>query len=281
MPSLPFAKGHGAHNDFIVLPDPAARLSLSPADVSRLCHRRTGIGADGLLRAVRCAALPEAAPLTRQAEWYMDYYNADGSQGTMCGNGIRVLARYLTLQGLCPPGPTPIATRAGVHTVHVPRDDAPLTVDMGRPHLPGTPDVTVNIPSLQRSWPAIHVDMGNPHAVTFVTAPTEAGPLNTPPRVTPTTAYPTGVTVGFAQLLSPSHLFLRVHERGVGETKACGTGACAAVAALRHVNGWTGKGSYVVDVPGGRLGVRVEGDGRMMLEGPAVIVARGEISLAS
>ena len=275
----PFAKGHGAGNDFIVLPDPDGRLVLPADDVMRLCDRRTGIGADGILRAVRSTAHPEAAGMASDAEWFMDYRNADGTLGQMCGNGIRVLARYLVDTGHCPPGTLAPATRAGLRTVHVPCRsadfDGPVTVDMGRPRLPGPADITVTAGT--HSWPAVHVDMGNPHAVAFVDDLTRPGDLRSPPVVTPAGAYPLGVTVEFVVRRGPCDLALRVHERGVGETRACGTGACAAVAATLHTAAATGI--HTVDMSGGRLEIAVLADGCMELTGPAAVVAHGTVRL--
>ncbi|MER6561920.1 diaminopimelate epimerase [Streptomyces sp. NPDC001027] len=278
-----FAKGHGAHNDFIVLNDPGGWIRLTSADVVRLCRRRTGIGADGLLRAVRCTNHPEATAMADEAEWFMDYYNADGSQGAMCGNGIRVLARHLADTGQIPTGATAIATRAGVRTVHIPAgpdQDRDITVDMGHPRLSGDSGITVSAGGHQ--WPAVHVDMGNPHAVAFVDDLTRPGALLFPPAVTPLDAYPDGVTVEFVVTRTHRHLELRVHERGVGETRACGTGACAAVAAARQHDQNSGEETtYTVDVPGGRLRVTVGDDGSMTLGGAAVIVAQGTVWLES
>ncbi|WP_367141005.1 MULTISPECIES: diaminopimelate epimerase [Streptomyces] len=281
----PFFKGHGAENDFILLPDPDHRLALPADEVRRLCDRRTGIGADGLLRAVRTAADPEAAGMATGAEWFMDYRNPDGTAAAMCGNGVRVFARYLVDSGLIPPGTVPIATRAGVRHVRVPARahdfQGPVTVLMGRPCLPGPGHIKVAVG--RRRWPALHVDMGNPHAVAFVDDLNHAGDLRTPPTVTPTSAYPHGVTTSFAVLHSARHLQLRVHERGVGETRACGTGACAAVAAVLHASGRpeTGAGRYTVDLPGGRLHVTATPDGAMELTGPAAIIAQGALTLTS
>ncbi|MEU3026584.1 diaminopimelate epimerase [Streptomyces incarnatus] len=276
--TYPFVKGHGAGNDFIVLPDPGGRFPLSATEVARLCDRRSGIGADGLLRAVRCDATLEADGMATDAEWFMDYRNADGSPGQMCGNGIRVLARYLVHAGHCPPGALTLATRAGPRTVHVPHGsaglDGPVTVDMGRPHLSGLADIVVTAGA--DAWPALHVDMGNPHAVVFVDDLADPGDLVSPPVVTPADAYPEGVTVEFVVRRAPFDLALRVHERGVGETRACGTGACAAVAALPA---GPAPGDHTVDMPGGRLRVSVLADGSMRLTGPAVIVAQGTVSL--
>ncbi|MEU0743024.1 diaminopimelate epimerase [Streptomyces sp. NPDC006134] len=275
----PFAKGHGAGNDFVILPDPYGCLTLTAQEVAGLCDRRTGIGADGILRAVRCSAASEAAGMTAEAEWFMDYRNADGTLGQMCGNGIRVLARYLVDTGYCPPGLLAIATRAGIRTVHVSHRTAdfegPVTVDMGRPCLSGPAGITVTAGG--RSWSAAHVDVGNPHAVVLVDDLQHPGDLTTPPVVNPTHAYPDGVTVEFVVRRSSHHLALRVHERGVGETRACGTGACAAVAvALR-----TGAvaDAFTVDMPGGRLRIAVLPDGSMQLTGPAAIVAHGTVRL--
>ncbi|MGA5128190.1 diaminopimelate epimerase [Streptomyces olivoreticuli] len=277
----PFAKGHGAGNDFIVLPDPDGQLVLSAGDVTRLCDRRTGIGADGILRAVRCAADPEAAAMAAQAEWFMDYRNADGSNGAMCGNGIRVLARYLVDAALCLPGTLPIATRAGIRQVHVPHRSpafqGPVTVSMGHPELPDTADAEVAV--AERRWAACHVDMGNPHAVVFVDDLAHAGDLRATPTVEPADAYPLGVTVEFVVDRGPGHLALRVHERGVGETQACGTGACAAVAAAMRRAARPAPAHYIVDAPGGRLSVEVLPDGAMKLTGPAAIVAQGTTGL--
>ncbi|WP_460073998.1 diaminopimelate epimerase [Streptomyces sp. YKOK-I1] len=281
--TLPFAKGHGCANSFIVLPDPHGRLRLTGEVVRDLADPHTGVGADGILRIVRCAAEPEAAAVAGRAEWFMDYRNADGSTGAMCGNGIRVLARYLVDTGRCEPGGFAIATRAGIRHVDVPaRSDelrGPVTVAMGVPEFPGPDRITVTT-SGAKSQPATHVDIGNPHAVVFVDDLADAGDLSIPPAVEPAGAYPFGVTAEFAAVLGADHLALRVHERGVGETRACGTGACAAVAAHRRNTGQTGAADYRVDLPGGTLHISVTADGAMTLTGPAVITTVGTIRLA-
>ncbi|MEU5109667.1 diaminopimelate epimerase [Streptomyces sp. NPDC021354] len=272
----PFVKGHGAENDFVILPDPAGHLALTAAEAIRLCDRRTGLGADGILRAVRCAAEPEAAAMT-DAEWFMDYRNADGTLGAMCGNGLRLLARYLVDAGHHQPGAFLIATRAGIRQVHA-RSTGPVTIDMGRPRLPGSGGIQVT--AAGRTWSATHVDMGNPHAVVFLEDPRLAGDLRTAPTVTPAAAYPHGTTIEFVTTRSPYNLQLRVYERGVGETRACGTGACAAVAAARAQRARPPLAAhYTVDLPGGRLNIAVRPDGAMELTGPAVVTAQGTVSL--
>ncbi|MEU6481043.1 diaminopimelate epimerase [Streptomyces sp. NPDC047017] len=282
MDTVPFAKGHGCQNSFLILPDPHGRLCLSAETIRLLADPHTGAGADGILRAVRCLAHPRTVATARVAEWFMDYRNADGSPGAMCGNGIRVFARYLVDTGRCAPGTFTIATRAGVRRVRVPSRSedfqGPVTVAMGAPAFPGPDRITVT--AAQQSRPAIHVDVGNPHAVVFVNDLAVAGDLDTPPAVEPADAYPHGVTTEFVTVLGPGHLALRVHERGVGETRACGTGACAAVAAHRRHIGQTAAADYRVDLPGGSLYVSVRADGTMALTGPAVITAQGTLHLA-
>ena len=140
----------------------------------RVCDRRAGLGADGVLRAVRSAKDADAAAMAADAEWFMDYRNADGSAAEMCGNGIRVFARYLVDQGLAAPGELAVATRDGVKTVRL-GSTGDVSVDMGVARLPATAR-TVYVGT--RSWPAVEVDMGNPHAVVFVDDLADAGPLD-------------------------------------------------------------------------------------------------------
>ncbi len=281
---LRFLKGHGTENDFVIVPDPDGRIDLGPAQVARLCDRRAGIGADGLLRVVRSAAHPEARHLAAEAEWFMDYRNADGSVAEMCGNGVRVFARYLVLAGLAPDGELAVATRAGLRQARVapdgPRGPGAVTVRMGRAELPGPDGIAVAVGG--RSWPALNVNMGNPHAVAFVEDLDHAGDLFTAPPVTPADAYPTGVNVEFVVDRGPGHVAMRVHERGSGETRSCGTGACAVMVATARRDGLdpavTGKpASYLVDLPGGRLEITELVDGTVEMTGPAVILAEGVV----
>jgi diaminopimelate epimerase len=282
-----FLKGHGTENDFVIVPDPDGLLDLSAAEVARLCDRRAGIGGDGLLRVVRSAAHPEAAAMADVAEWFMDYRNSDGSVAEMCGNGVRVFARYLQRAGLAGPGDLSVATRAGVRGVHIAKDAADgtpgdITVRMGRAVLPGG-DVTVEVGG--RTWPAVHVSMGNPHAVAFVATLDDAGELVRAPVVTPAAAYPAGTNVEFVVDRGPRHVALRVHERGSGETRSCGTGACAVMVAAARRDGHDPLGTgrpvtYTVDVPGGRLVITERADGEVEMTGPAVILAEGTVDPA-
>jgi diaminopimelate epimerase len=275
---IAFLKGHGTENDFVIVPDPENVIDLPPAAVAALCDRRAGIGGDGLLHVVRSAAHPEARDMAAEAEWFMDYRNGDGSVSEMCGNGVRVFARYLQRAGHVAAGDIAVATRGGVKTVHLAKD-GDVTVGMGKALLPEG-DVTVSVG--ERSWPARNVNMGNPHAVAFVDDLAQAGDLFAPPLFSPAEAYPDGVNVEFVVDRGPGHVAMRVHERGAGETRSCGTGACAVAVAAARRDGAdpavTGThATYTVDVPGGTLVITERPDGQIEMTGPAVIVAEGEI----
>lgn len=276
---ITFLKGHGTENDFVIVPDPEGRLELSASDVARLCDRRAGIGGDGLLRIVRSAAHPEARAMAEEAEWFMDYRNSDGSIAEMCGNGVRVFAHCLQRMALAKTGDLAVATRAGVRHVRL-SDDGDITVRMGRAEFPG-PDVTVTVG--EHAWPARHISMGNPHAVAFVDDLAHAGSLLEAPTVAPATAYPDGTNVEFVVERGPRHVELRVHERGSGETRSCGTGACAVMVAAARRDGSDPRTdgqpvTYTVDVPGGRLVITEQADGEIEMTGPATIVAEGIVA---
>ncbi|WP_166020843.1 diaminopimelate epimerase [Streptomyces chilikensis] len=275
---IAFLKGHGTENDFVIVPDPDNAVDLSPAAVAALCDRRAGIGGDGLLHVVRSAAHPEARETAGEAEWFMDYRNGDGSIAEMCGNGVRVFARYLQHAGHVTAGEVAVATRGGVKTVHLAKD-GDVTVRMGRAVL-SDDQVTVSVDG--RSWPARNVNMGNPHAVAFVEDLAHAGNLYAPPPFAPASVYPDGVNVEFVVDRGPRHVAMRVHERGSGETRSCGTGACAvAVAAARRDGADPAVAgtpvTYTVDLPGGRLVITEHPDGEIEMTGPAEIVAEGAV----
>ncbi|GAA3042065.1 diaminopimelate epimerase [Kitasatospora albolonga] len=277
---LPFLKGHGTQNDFVIIPDQDGKLDLGADEVALLCDRRAGVGGDGLLRVVRSAADPAAEGMADRAEWFMDYRNSDGSIAEMCGNGVRVFARYLVEAGLAGTGAFAVATRAGVREVVV-AESGEVTVDMGYAALPdsGPVDVTVG----DHSWPALNVNMGNPHAVAFVDDLADAGTLYDAPGVTEG-VYPEGVNVEFVVERGPRHVAMRVHERGSGETRSCGTGACAVAvaAARRHHLAPAETGApvtYTVDLPGGTLRITEHPDSRIEMTGPAEIVASGTLAI--
>ncbi|MFI6107082.1 diaminopimelate epimerase [Streptomyces sp. NPDC051310] len=278
---IAFLKGHGTENDFVIVPDPDNAIDLPPAAVARVCDRRAGIGGDGLLHVVRSAAHPEARDMADEAEWFMDYRNADGSIAEMCGNGVRVFARYLQRAGHVGDGDVAVATRAGVKQVHLAKN-GDVTVAMGRARLPED-GVTVTVGD--HSWPARNVNMGNPHAVAFVDDLAQAGELRSEPPYTPASVYPDGVNIEFVADRGPRHVAMRVHERGSAETRSCGTGACAVAVATARRDGAdpavTGTPvTYTVDVLGGTLVITEHPDGEIDMTGPAVIVAEGHIDPA-
>ncbi len=275
---LTFAKGHGTGNDFVILPDPDGALRLSPRLVAALCDRHRGIGADGVLRVVRSAGHPDAAG--QPAEWFMDYWNADGSAAEMCGNGVRVYARYLVDTGLAPAGALAIATRSGVVAVQVGPDEVAARLRAPRVYGHSTTRVGGD------RYSGASVDVGNPHLVCTLSDGLRelvALDLSTSPEVSDVD-FPAGVNVEFfaaAPVVSgcDAHVRMRVYERGSGETLSCGTGACAvATVVLRGIGRDTG--TVIVDVPGGRLRITVEPDG-CWLAGPAVIVATGAVTRAA
>ncbi|MEV5282249.1 diaminopimelate epimerase [Streptomyces sp. NPDC051994] len=276
---LAFLKGHGTENDFVIVPDPDNVIDLPASAVARLCDRRAGIGGDGVLHVVRSAAHPEAKDMAGEAEWFMDYRNSDGSIAEMCGNGVRVFAAYLERAGLVEPGDLAVATRGGVKKVHLAKGGE-ITVSMGRALLPEE-SVTVTVDG--RSWPARNVNMGNPHAVAFVADLDHAGELRSVPPFAPSDVYPDGVNIEFVVDRGPGHVAMRVHERGAGETRSCGTGACAVAVAAARRDGVdpavTGTpATYTVDLPGGTLVITEYPDGQIEMTGPAVIVAEGVIA---
>ncbi|WP_019633970.1 diaminopimelate epimerase [Actinomadura atramentaria] len=267
-----FLKGHGTENDFVILPDPDGELELTPEAVARLCDRRAGIGGDGVLRVVRAkAAGADAAG--QGAEWFMDYRNHDGGVAEMCGNGVRVFARYLVAAGLAEPGEWDVATRSGPRRVAL-GADGDVRVAMGLPSYLGTSAATLD----GRELPGVSVSVGNPHLACRVDVPVADLDLSRAPGYDPA-VYPEGVNVEFFRPVGDHHVEMRVYERGSGETRSCGTGtvAVALAAALAEPGAEpVPPGRWTVDVPGGRLTVTLEEE-TAYLAGPAVLVAEGEL----
>jgi diaminopimelate epimerase len=193
----------------------------------------------------------------------------------MCGNGIRVFARYLVHAGLVHgDDPLRIGTRDGVKTVRF-LPDGSVSVDMGHVHVLGE----VEVRAAGRRWRATKVDVGNPHAVTMVGSLADAGPLLDPPEHDPAD-FPTGVNVEFVVRTGERSVAMRVHERGSQETQSCGTGAVAVAAAIAQVDRLPAPVTLAVRVPGGDLAVTLQPDGRADLTGPAVLVAQGTWPIA-
>jgi diaminopimelate epimerase len=291
-----FAKGHGTENDFVIVFDPDGEFGLAPSLAARLCDRRAGLGADGVLRVVRAAlagtpaaagtgappvvastpptappggsAGQQAQPGGRLPEWFMDYRNADGSPAEMCGNGIRVFAAYLARHGLVTGPEFTVGTRSGPRRVRL-EPDGQVTVEIGR--------VTVLGPGRARvgglTCEGLRVSVGNPHLACLVERPLAKFDLSRPPELDPA-EFPAGGNLELARVTGNREVAIRVYERGCGETRSCGTGAVAAAAAAAASG--HGDGDWRVTVPGGTLAVRLT-RGTAWLTGPAVIVAEGEL----
>ncbi len=258
-----FAKGHGTENDFIIVPDPDDLLELSAEQVRRLCDRRAGLGADGLLRVA-----PSEVPGTA---WFMDYRNADGSIAEMCGNGIRVFARYLLDHGLAAGPELAIATRNGVRMVRQ-AGGGLLSADLGPAALNGKGTAVIG----GRACAGVAISVGNPHLACVVTEPVSEFDLTEQPWYEPG-QFPAGVNIELVRLLGGRIAQMRVYERGSGETRSCGTGAVAAAVAAAHAMGeWPAvRDPWTVQVPGGKL-IVLPSPTASVLTGPAVIVAEGE-----
>jgi diaminopimelate epimerase len=254
--------GHGTHNDFVLVFDSEDKLTFSPDQVKRICDRSTGIGADGFIRITK-----------ENNQWFMDYRNADGSIAEMCGNGIRVMARYLQERNHQPSGIYAINTRAGRKFLAVP-DTGDISVNMGQvSQVPGEITATDD----GNTYRGLNIDMGNPHAVVFIDDLTKIGDLKTAPVVAPADAYPEGVNVEFVQFAGENQLNMRVFERGVGETQSCGTGTCAVALAATIESKKTLPIKWIINPPGGQLIVEIDGHSNATLIGPAVIVKDVEL----
>ncbi|KAB1503761.1 diaminopimelate epimerase [Corynebacterium sp. 320] len=281
-----FIKGHGTENDFVILVDPDADLKLEETHVVALADRRAGIGGDGVIRVARAQALLDAGVLealpqgVQPDEWFMDYRNADGSLAEMCGNGVRVFAHVLASEELIDTTKEcGVGTRAGRKTVQVHAYDdhsADVSVGMGTPELRGLSTASVGDFRLA----GLAVDMGNPHLAAVIPELTEEALADLPvdqPVEWDAEFFPHGVNLEVVTPLKDDSVHMRVHERGVGETRSCGTGTVAAtVAALADAG--RESGTVTVHIPGGTVTVEVRDDSSV-LRGPSRIVARGETDL--
>lgn len=261
--ALRFNKHHGAGNDFLVLVDPEGSCPLSTDLVRALCDRRFGVGADGVIRVLDGGGAADLA---------MELQNADGSEAEMSGNGMRCLAQAAVQHGLVPPPTFTVATAAGLRTVaYAPGadpDTAWATVGMGPAQLGD------NQPQQFVDRKVRTVDMGNPHLVMFGPDLDDVDVAGIGAHLQ--TVYPGGVNVEFVTAgEAPDSLVLRVFERGVGETQACGTGSAAAAAAA-HSWGLVGR-RVAVRNPGGTLEVTLDDDD-ILLAGPVHRVASVVVS---
>ena len=267
---LPYLKGHGTGNDFVVIADLDEQIDLTPAAVKAICDRHLGIGADGVLRVIR-----------QGAHFFMDYRNADGSIAETCGNGLRVFARYLIEHSLESHGTFAVGTRAGIVQITVDQDDTQfdnVAVRMGLAQSPQNerePQVTTDC----GSWTAAARFIPNPHCVAVVDDMFSVGGLHDCPTVSPHEIFPDGANFEFVEERGTHHIGMRTYERGVGETQACGSGACAAADVWAHRNNLGDVWTVQVDVLGGTVCVDSDADRVLTLRGPARFVSTGELSV--
>lgn len=263
---LRFIKAHATENDFVVIIDVDGQLELAPDDVAWLCNRRAGIGGDGLLRVVR-----------DNGRWFMDYRNADGSIAEMCGNGIRAFAHVLVAEGLERAAQFDVDTRAGTKQIRVHSADAThaqVSVDMGPVGVLGVSTARM----ADFAFAGLAIDVGNPHLAAVIPGmtPAELENLTLVQPETDVEFFPAGVNVELLTELADGHVHMRVWERGVGETRSCGTGTVAAAQAALADAGRE-EGTVHVHVPGGVIEVTISNE-RAQMTGPATIVAHGELA---
>ncbi len=274
---LKFTKMQGLGNDFVVLDATTQEISLNPRQLRRIADRHFGIGCDQILQV--------EAPRRSDTDFYYRIFNADGGEVEQCGNGARCFVRYVHGRGLTRKTEIRVGTLSGVI---VPRleSDGQVTVNMGVPEFdparipfeaPGR-SLTYELAIDGRRLEISALSMGNPHAIQLVPDIERAPVASDGPLIERHSRFPQGVNAGFVQIVSRQHVRLRVFERGAGETLACGTGACAAVAAAR-ARGLLDE-RVTVSTRGGDLGISWAGDGKpVMMTGPAVTVFEGEIEL--
>ena len=279
MDELRFAKYHGTGNDFVLIEDLEDRVRLSPGLVAAICDRHLGVGADGVIRVAPSKTEPEA-------DFFMDYSNADGSVAEMCGNGIRCMGKLLYDRGHTRERTLSIDTRAGVKRLDLDVRNgrvASVTVGMGAPGftrgeipMEGPANESFLLEPFEasgRTFKASAVSMGNPHLVLFVEEDPDGFPVrDVGPLVEHSELFPEHTNVEFVAL-ADGELRARVWERGVGETMACGTGACA-VAVAANLAGLVPERA-TVRFPGGALDVERLDDGTVNLTGPAEHVFDG------
>jgi diaminopimelate epimerase len=275
---MQFVKSHGTGNDFVLIEDLHDSMEVTPELVRLLCDRHFGVGADGFIR---------VAP-AGDADFFMDYYNADGEVAEMCGNGIRCLAKFVGDRGLVGGDKLRVGTRAGVKDLELFRgpggDVERVRVDMGPPVLErrkiplqgdGEHAIKEPIQVEDFSFVASCVSMGNPHCVLFVTDLTAVPFGFLGPAIEVMPLFPRKTNVEFVQVLNRGEVRSRVWERGVGETLACGTGACA-IAVASNLRGFTER-ELDVHLPGGTLHIEWSTDNHVYMTGAAEEVFRGSL----
>ena len=272
-----FSKMHGLGNDFVVIDNVTQNVFFSKEKIQQLADRHFGIGFDQLL-------LVEP-PYDPEQDFHYRIFNADGSEVSQCGNGARCFARFVKMKGLINRNKIKVSTKAGKMVLYLEKDGQ-VTVNMGVPDFEPTrvpmvankPEKTYIFRVDDRTVFLGAASMGNPHCVMEVDDGDTADVHVLGPLLERHERFPEGVNVGFMQVVSKEHIKLRVFERGSGETLACGSGACAAVA-VGQIQGKLDK-EVRVDLPGGSLRIRWQGeDSALKMTGPAEHIYDGQINL--
>jgi diaminopimelate epimerase len=274
--AIAFTKMHGLGNDFVVIDAISQDVSLSAEQIRKLADRHFGIGCDQLLLVER----PRG-----NADFRYRIFNADGGEVEQCGNGARCFVHFVRTHGLSDKGEIAVETAGGIIRPRI-ETDGRVTVDMGVPRF-APREIPFNAEQESLRYELLvgdtsvtigAVSMGNPHAVTQVDSVRAAPVATLGPLIERHPRFPKRVNAGFMEVVTPQHIRLRVYERGTGETLACGTGACAAVAVGRR---WgLLEESVNVELPGGNLTIRWQGDNNpVWMTGPALRVFEGRIEL--
>ena len=274
---LHFTKMHGAGNDFVVIDLVSQRARLRSRDIRKLADRHFGVGCDQVL-----VVEPPENP---DVDFRYRIYNADGAEVSQCGNGARCFARFVRERRLTSKRVLRVETSAGELELRM-IDKQQVEVAMGVPHL-APAEVPIEADSQQALYPLViddqtldvgAVSMGNPHAILRVDDVDTAPVATLGPRIEAHSSFPERANAGFMQVVADNHIRLRVFERGVGETLACGSGACAAVVhGIRQ--GWLSD-TVTVELPGGKLSIRWPGDGeQVLMTGPTAVVYEGSIKI--
>ena len=274
---IQFSKMHGLGNDFMVVDCVTQNVFFNNDNIRRLADRHTGIGFDQLLVV--------EAPYDPELDFHYRIFNADGSEVEQCGNGARCFASFVRLKGLTNKNNIAVSTSSGKITLQV-QHDGQITVNMGIPEL--TPDKipfratkeekTYILRAQEQTIFCGAVSIGNPHCVTMVDDIAEAPVADLGHAISHHERFPNRVNAGFMQIVNPNYAKLRVYERGVGETRACGTGACAA-AVVGQLQGKLGQ-DVCIELPGGKLQIAWQGPGYpVFMTGPASHVYDGQINI--
>ena len=274
---IQFSKMHGLGNDFVVIDNVTQNVFFSKEKIQQIADRNFGIGFDQLL-------LVEP-PYDPEQDFHYRIFNADGSEVSQCGNGARCFAKFVKMKGLINRNKVVVSTKSGKMVLYLEKDGQ-VTVNMGRPEfqpdkiplIANKEEGTYIIRAGERTIFAGAVSMGNPHCVLQVEDVTTADVETLGPLLEKHERFPEGVNVGFMQIINPNHIKLRVFERGSGETLACGSGACAAVA-IGQIQGKLGN-EVQADLPGGSLKIRWQGrDNVLKMTGPAEHIFDGILQL--